>query len=78
MPANYEAQFPLGGVDKNWANSDQPPKTSPDLNNVRPREASEDRSRGGQRPGLDKWGAGTLIGASEQPIVAIITVNTVS
>jgi len=41
------------------------------------RPYKDGRLRGGQRPGLAKWGAGTLIGAAEQPVVAICAVSTV-
>jgi len=75
MPANLELIFPLKGVDKNWANSTQPPLTSPELKNVRPQDVSENRSRGGQRPGLVKW-SDDRIGGDEQPIVAMETITT--
>ena len=48
------------------------------MNNVRPVDVLEARFRIGQRPGLDKWGAGDQIGAAEQPVVAMCTVSTVS
>jgi hypothetical protein len=53
------------------------PAYSEYMNNVRPIDVLEKRIRIGQRPGLDKWGAGTLIGAAEQPVVALCTVSTV-
>ncbi len=46
-----EIQFPLGGLDRALAYQNQRPFTSPDLLNVRPRDALEDRLRGGSRPG---------------------------
>ena len=70
--------FPLKGIDKGRATSEQAGQTSPDLNNVRPYDTLDNRARGGQRPGLDKWGAGTQIGGSEQPVVAICSVSTVA
>lgn len=78
MPANFEIKFPLKGIDKNWANSEQPPITSPDMNNVRPKDVSEARLRGGQRPGLDKWGDGDRIASSQEPVVIILTVAAVT
>jgi hypothetical protein len=36
MMPRVEVKFPLKGINKNWANSEQPPITSPDMNNVRP------------------------------------------
>ena len=76
MP-RVEVKFPLKGIDKAWANSNQPPVTSPDCNNVRPIDSSELRIRGGQRRGLEKWGAGEQIGGTFTPIVAMCTVHTV-
>ncbi len=48
------------------------------MNNVRPIDTLERRLRLGQRPGLDKWGAGTQIGAAEQPVVAMVIVAVVA
>lgn len=76
MP-RVEVKWPLMGIDKNWANSEQPPVTSPDMKNVRPLDATETRIRGGQRPGLEKWGAGQQIGGTFNPIVAMCVVHTV-
>ena len=70
--------FPMMGLHKGAAGANQPPMTSPDLKNVRPLDALEERARGGQRPGLDKWGAGTQIGATERPVVAMCVVRSVS
>ncbi len=70
--------FPYRGEDKGRAAHQQPPGTSPDMNNVRLYDTLDTRARGGQRPGLDKWGAGTQIGGSEQPVVAMCTVSTVA
>ena len=67
--------FPLKGQFLGIQSSKQPAQTSRDLNNVRP--FFDGRAVGGQRPGLDKWGAGTLVGGVEQPIVAICSVSSV-
>ena len=72
-----ELGFPIKGINKGSAASKQPPLTSPIMNNVRVQETQTGRYRGGQRPGLDKWGAGTQIGGSEQPVVAICSVSSV-
>jgi hypothetical protein len=48
------------------------------MNNVRPIDVLERQLRLGQRPGLDKWGAGTQIGDSEQPICAMTIVAAVT
>jgi len=47
------------------------------MNNVRPVDVSEKRIRIGQRPGLDKWGVGTQVGAAEQPVCNMCTVASV-
>ena len=69
--------FPRKGVDRGSATHQQSPDTSSDMNNVRLYDTLDNRARGGQRPALDKWGAGTQIGAEEQPVVAIVIVNSV-
>jgi len=70
-----ELTFPIKGKHVGMPSSQQPPGTSRDLNNVRP--FYDGRACGGQRPGLDKWGAGTLIGAAEQPVVCMCSVTVV-
>ena len=49
-----ELQFPAGGIDRSLAYRYQPPFTTPDCENVWPRDVLEDRRRGGTRPGLNK------------------------
>ena len=71
-------QFPFKGIDKGRATSEQPQATSPRINNMRVFDTLDNRARGGQRPGLDKWGAGTQIGAAEQPVVAMVIVSSVA
>lgn len=71
-------RFPYHGLDKGRAVSDQPEHTAAHMNNVRPRDVLDNRMRGGQRPGLDKWGAGTQIGSAEQPVVALVVVSSVA
>jgi len=44
---------------------------------MRPWDSIGGRIRGGQRPALDKWGAGVQIGAAEQPVVAMVIINSV-
>ena len=72
-----EIKFPKSGINKGQAAVDQPADTSPDMNNVRPYDTLDNRARGGQRPGLDKWGDGDQIGATDNPVVAMIIVTTV-
>ncbi len=74
--ANLSEGFPLQGVDKGRAVSEQPIQTSPDLLNVRPYDTNDKRLRGGQRPGLDKWADGDQLGDG-QPIVFITSVSSV-
>lgn len=64
--------FPLGGIHTGNPSGIQPKNTSRDMNNMRP--LFDGRVCGGQRPPLDKWGAGTQVGAAEQPVVAMCTV----
>jgi len=68
--------FPIKGVDKGRATSEQPIATSPDIKNMRPYDTLGNRIRGGQRPGLDKR-YDQQIGANAVPIVAICTVTVV-
>ncbi len=71
-------RFPYEGIDKGRALCEQPEFTVSHMNNMRPRDVLDNRMRGGQRPGLDKWGAGTQISASEQPVVALTVVSSVA
>jgi len=64
-------------MNKGRPTSQQAPEISADMNNMRLFDVLDHRARGGQRPGLDKWGAGTQIGGLEQPVVAICVVSSV-
>lgn len=70
--------FPIRGLHRGGVTSLLPPLTTNDMNNVRPYDTLDNRARGGQRPGLDKWGDGDQIGAAEQPIVAMTIVTSVA
>jgi len=70
-------RFPFEGIDKGRALCEQPELTVPHMNNMRSRDVLDNRMRGGQRPGLDKWGDGDQIGGATQPIVAICVVSAV-
>ncbi len=70
-------QFPFKGVDKGRAAHQQSPETSFDMKNIRLYDTLDNRARGGQRPGLDKWGDGDQIGGAEQPVVAMCVVSSV-
>lgn len=74
--ANIEFTPPIKGIHKGLPADSPAPNTSEYMNNVRA------KGFGGrvlivQRDGLDKWGAGTQIGAAEQPVVSLCTVSTV-
>ncbi len=69
--------FPFKGVDKGRAAHQQALETSSNMKNIRLYDVLDDRARGGQRPGLDKWGDGDQIGDTDIPVVAICVVSTV-
>ncbi len=50
--ANFRLTFPIKGINKSRIPEDQPERTSPDMNNVRPFDVLDERIRGGQRPGM--------------------------
>jgi len=74
--ANVVFTPPIRGIHKGLPADNPAPNTSEYMNNVRA------KGFGGrilivQRDGLDKWGAGTQVGAAEQPVVSMCTVATV-
>ena len=70
-------QLPIKGLHLGGSVEAGPAMTSGHMNNVRARDVLENKVRIGQRPGLDKWGAGTLVGGATYPVVAICQVTTV-
>lgn len=66
--------FPFKGLNEGLATEEQPPTTTPILQNVRATDVSEERIRGGQRPGLKK--AYTTQVGSAHPVIAITTIAT--
>jgi hypothetical protein len=59
MPDRFKKlPFPLGGVVQDLAYQDQQPHTTPAALNVRPRDVSLQRSRGGSRPGQSVYSSG--------------------
>jgi len=76
--SNLDIPFPMEGIDKGQSACKQSPTTSPDMNNMRLYDTLDNRARGGQRPGLKKWGSGDQIGDTQQPVVAICTVSSVA
>ena len=69
-----ELGFPFGGLHEGLALERQPPTTSPQLSNVRAYDVSDERARGGQRPGLVK--AYTTQIGGEYPVLHISTITT--
>lgn len=70
-------EFPILGLDKNWAKRSQPERTTIDCANVRG-YGEDDRARGGQRPGLSKYNSVQPGGTSAriQALHSVITVPT--
>lgn len=73
-----EFPLPIRGISKIFTYDKSAPGTSGDMNNVRVLGTFAKQIRICQRPGLDKWGAGTQVGAAEQPVVAMCTVSSVA
>ena len=72
-----EITFPIKGLHKGFQTEKQPGSTSFKMLNARPYDTLSNRLRGGQRPGLDKWGSGDQIGGAALPVVAMCTVSSV-
>jgi len=70
--------FPIKGIHRGGVTSLLPPLTCSHMNNMRPYDTLDKRARGGQRPGLVKWGDGDLIGGAELPVVAMCIVTSVA
>lgn len=75
MP-DLELKFPIHGKVTNYPVSKQPQETAALLNNVRPYDVADKRARGGQRPGIKKWGNGDQL-ATDSPVAAITSVTFV-
>jgi len=69
--------FPAKGLHKGFMTEKQPGSTSFKMLNVRPYDTLSNRLRGGQRPGLYKWGNGDQIGGAALPVVAMCVVSSV-
>ena len=69
-----ELKFPIQGLHEGLPAKDQPPLTSPSLQNVRPFDVEEDRIRGGQRPGLVKAYSTQIAG--NHPVIQILQIAT--
>jgi len=75
--AHIVFNLPVKGLHKGGAVEQSPALTSAHMLNCRARDVLENKVRIGQRPGLDKWGAGTQVGGAAYPVVAICSVTTV-
>ncbi len=69
-----EIQFPFQGLHQGLAAEKQPPMTTPHAKNVRAFDVTEERGRGGQRPGFVK--AYTTQIGGENPVLKIVTIAT--
>jgi len=84
MAKSIKLSFPLLGVDRNWAVSEQPGLTTPEAENVRPYDVIRERARGGPRPALRKrfsqqiGSAAKRIDALCQVAVGYVTASDVS
>jgi hypothetical protein len=70
-----QMRFPIGGVVKRMSYQQQAPFTTPSAKNVWPDDNSEDRERGGERPGLGKFYSNTT-SAQIQLIADVTYVNS--
>ena len=68
---------PLLGKSEGLPVDKEAPNSSGFLNNVFPKDVLEGRMRLGKRPGLDKWSA-TQIGGATIPVVCMCIVSTVA
>jgi len=75
--ANIEFNPPIRGINKGIPSDKALPGYSEYMNNVRA-DGFEKKVVITQRLGLRKWGAGTQVGAAEQPVVSMCTVSSVA
>lgn len=66
--------FPFKGVNQAVAYMQQPPITTHLMKNMRVKDASEQRARGGQRPGIAKVSTDQI--GSTKPVLKIIQIAT--
>jgi len=77
--AHIAFNLPIRGLHKGGAVEQSPAMTSGHMNNCRARDVLENKVRIGQRPGLEKWGNGDLVGETDNtPVVALCSVSTVN
>lgn len=77
MGKPLSVEFPRLGINKGRATSQQAYATASAMSNVRLYDVLSKRARGGQRPGLTPWGNEDLIGAVNNPVVAMCTVSSI-
>ena len=68
---------PIKGLFRGSLMGHAPELTTEVMNDCRPIDAQGGRVRIGQRDPVRKWGNGTQIGGTEQPVVAMCFVNSV-
>ena len=74
-----DIEFPLQGFHKGVRAGKQPEGTTPHIKNMRPVEPLGDRSRGGQRPAVDKWSSVLVSDAvTPSPVVEMVQVTVVT
>lgn len=66
--------FPVLGLHEGLPAAEQPVRTSFSLQNVRPYDVSDERVRGGQRPGTKLAYTTQVVG--EHPIIAMTSIIT--
>ncbi len=75
--ANINFNLPVKGFSEGLPVDKADQLTSGYMNNVRGTGVLAKKIKISQRPAVVKWGAGTLIGDAEQPIVAMCVVSSV-
>ena len=68
--------LPIKGLHLGGAVEQGPAMTSGHMNNVRDRDALENKIRIGQRPGLERWST-DRVGSATSPAVAMCTISVV-
>ncbi len=76
--AAQDIPLPFRGQNSGVAACVIPTEFSSSMNNIRPTDIYEKRMRLGKRPGLAKWGAPTQVGGTEQPVVFICSVSSIT
>jgi len=72
-PKHLSLKFPILGLNRNWAKREQPENTTIDCENVRGYDY-DDRSRGGQRPGMSAYSSALAASTKIQVLGSLVTV----